>query len=92
MDANYMLACGIVWRKTADREAGWELVEALGSPDPEVRQFAQYTLLERRDQAMELLEDAITVGVLTPETAGPCMVELIRAGRLDPYIALTNDA
>ncbi len=92
MDANNMLARGIVWCKTADRDAGWELVEALGSPDPELRQFAQYTLLERRDEAMELLEDAIAVGVLTPEMAGPCMVELIRAGGSDPYIALTNDA
>jgi hypothetical protein len=36
VDANYMLACGIVWRKTADPDAGWELVEALASPDPEL--------------------------------------------------------
>ncbi len=92
MDVNYMLACGIAWRKTADQDAGWELVEALESPDPEVRQFAQYMLLERRDQAMELLEDAITLGVVTPETAGPCMVELIRAGASDRYTALPNDA
>ena len=34
MDFNYMLACGIVWSKTADPDAGWELVEALSSPDP----------------------------------------------------------
>jgi hypothetical protein len=33
MDANYVLACGIVWRKTADPEAGWELAQALESPD-----------------------------------------------------------
>ena len=25
MDVDYMLACGIVLRKTADPEAGWEL-------------------------------------------------------------------
>jgi len=34
MDVNYTLACGIVWRKTADPEAGWELVAALKSSDP----------------------------------------------------------
>jgi len=27
MNPDYMLACGIVWRKTADPEAGWELVK-----------------------------------------------------------------
>jgi hypothetical protein len=37
MDADYMMACGIVWRKTADPDAGRELVEALASPDPELR-------------------------------------------------------
>jgi hypothetical protein len=81
MDANYMLACGIVWRKTADPDAGWELVEALASPDPELRQLARDMLVQRRDNAMALLEDAVGAGVLTPEVAGPCMVELLRAGR-----------
>jgi hypothetical protein len=81
MDANYMLACGIVWSKTADPDAGWELVEALCSPDPELRQLAQDMLVQRRDNAMVILEDAVGAGVLTPEVAGPCMVELLRAGR-----------
>ena len=31
MDADYMLACGVVWRKTADPEAGWDLVDGLKS-------------------------------------------------------------
>ena len=81
MDANYMLACGIVWSKTADPDAGWELVGALASPDPELRQFARDMLIQRRDNAMVLLEDAVGDGVLTPEAAGPCVVELLRAGR-----------
>ena len=98
MDANYMLACGIVWRKTADPDAGWELVGALASPDPELRQFARDMLVQRRDNAMMLLammllEDAISAGVLTPEVAGPCMVELLRAGRSDTSIViLTREA
>lgn len=93
MDANYMLACGIVWRKTADPDAGWGLVEALASPDPELRQFARDMLVERRDNAMTLLEDAISAGVLTPEVAGPFMVELLRAGRSDTSIVtLTSEA
>ena len=81
MDAQYMLACGIVWSKTADPDAGWELVEVLASPDPELRQFAWELLLHRRDDAMAILEGAVRTGVLTPEVAGPCMVELLRAGR-----------
>ena len=81
MDANYMLACGIVWRKTADLDAGWELVEALASPDPDLRQLARDMLIQRRDNAMALLQDAVGVGVLTPEVAGPCIVQLLRAGR-----------
>ena len=52
-DFNYMLACGIVWSKTADPGAGWELVEALASPDPELRQFAREMLIHRRDNAMD---------------------------------------
>lgn len=84
MDAQYMLACGIVWRKTADPDAGWELVEALTSPDPELRLLARDMLIQRRDDAMALLEDAIGAGVLTPEVAGPCMVELLRAAMSDP--------
>ena len=37
MNTDYMLACGVVWRKTADPEAGWDLVDGLKSRDPEVR-------------------------------------------------------
>jgi hypothetical protein len=76
MDRNYMLACGIVWSKTADPDARWELVEALNSPNPEM-------LLHRRDNAMAILEGAVGTGVLTPEVAGPCIVELLRSGRTD---------
>jgi hypothetical protein len=81
MDPDYMMACGIVWSKTADPDAGWELVEGLASPDRELRQFAWKMLLHRRDNAMALLEGAVGTGVLTPEVAGPCIVELLRAGR-----------
>jgi hypothetical protein len=93
MDAQYMLACGIVWRKSADPGAGWELVEALASPDPELRQFARDMLVQRRDNAMALLEDAVGAGIVTPEVAGPCMMELLRAGKSscsDPLV--TNEA
>jgi hypothetical protein len=34
MDVDYMLACGLAWRRTADPVAGWELIEGLESNDP----------------------------------------------------------
>ena len=78
METLCMVACGIIWRNTADVDAGWELVAALGSPDPGLRQIARQMLVERRDNAMALLEAAITAGILTPEAAWPCMGELLR--------------
>jgi hypothetical protein len=81
MDTNYMLACGIVWRKTADPEAGWELVEALESPDPRLRLLAQNLLVENGEDSMDLLESAVTSGMISPEVAGPCMAEILQSER-----------
>jgi hypothetical protein len=81
MDASYMLACGIVWRKTADPEAGWELIEALESRDPDLRLLAQAMLLERGEESLGLLESAVAAGVVSPEIAGPCMAEILRSGQ-----------
>jgi hypothetical protein len=92
MDPDYMLACGIVWSKTADPEAGWKLVEALASPDPKLRQFAWEMLLHRRDNAMAILEGAVGTGVLTTEVAGPCIVELLRACRTGSDFPVAGDA
>jgi hypothetical protein len=79
MDTDYMLACGIVWQKTADPEAGWELVEALGSPDPRLRLLAQTLLVENGEYSMDLLEGAVANGVVSPQVAGPCMAEILRS-------------
>ena len=81
MDTNYMLACGIVWRKTADPEAGWELVEALQSTDPSLRLLAQSLLVETGEDSMDLLEGAVPRGILSPEVAGPGMAEILRSGQ-----------
>ncbi len=81
MDANYMLACGIVWRKTADPEAGWELVEALQSSDPSLRMLARIFLVETGRDSMDLLEGAVASGILRPDVAGPCMAEILRSGQ-----------
>ncbi len=81
MDTNYVLACGIVWYKTADAEAGSELVEALQSPDPRLRLLAQILLAEAGEESMRLLESALTKGVLCAQIAGPCMAEILHSVR-----------
>ena len=40
MNPDYIIACGIVWRKTAAPEAGLELAEGLESTAPRVRTLA----------------------------------------------------
>jgi hypothetical protein len=78
MNVDYMLACGIVWRKTADPEAGWDLIDGLKSRDPEVRLLAQALLIESGEISMGLLESALAVGIVEPDVACPCMAEILR--------------
>ncbi len=78
MNADYMFACGAIWRKTADPEAGWELVEGLESKDPQLRLLAQALLVESGESSMGLLESALAAGVVNPDVAGPCIAEILR--------------
>lgn len=78
MNVDYMLACGIVWQKKADPTAGWELIAALGSSDPWEREIAQTILVDAGERSMDLLEDAIRAGFVSPEAAGACMAEILR--------------
>lgn len=78
MNADYMLACGVVWRKTADPEAGRELVEGLESRDPALRVLAQALLVESGEISMGLLEEALATGAVNFDRAGPCMAEILR--------------
>src|SRR5579864_7397517 len=78
MNTDYVLACGVVWRRTADPEAGWDLVDGLKSRDPEVRVLAQTLLVESGENSMGLLESALAMGVIDTDVAGPCMAEILR--------------
>ena len=78
MNTDYVLTCGVVWRRTADPEAGWDLVDGLKSRDPEVRVLAQTLLVESGENSMGLLESALEVGIVDPNIAGPCMAEILR--------------
>ena len=78
MNPDYMLAWAFVWRRTTDSEAGLELLEALESGDPKIRLMAQRLLIESGEDSMGLLESALTAGALSPDSAGPCMAEILR--------------
>jgi len=84
MNTDYMLACGVVWRRTGDPEAGWDLVDGLKSRDPEVRVLAQTLLIESGESSMGLLESALAMGIIDPEVAGPCMAEILRIRHATP--------
>ena len=79
MEPDYIVACGIVWRKTADPVAGSELVEGLQSEDREIRSLAQRVLAESGEASMSLLESALAAGLVTPESAGPCLAVILRS-------------
>ena len=79
MQVDYMLACGIVWRRTADPVAGWGLIEGLESKDPCIQEMAKTLLVECGEPSMKLLESAVAMGIVNPETAGPCMAEILGA-------------
>jgi HEAT repeat protein len=78
MNPDYMLACGIVWHKTADPEAGLELVEALDSPDLSLRSLARALLVDGDEDSLRLLEGALIAGVVSPEAASGCIADILR--------------
>lgn len=77
MDVDYMLSCGVVWRRTADPVAGLELIGALESEDLHIRQIAKTILVECGEPSMSLLESALAEGVVSPDSAVPCMAEIL---------------
>lgn len=84
MNESYLFACGIVWQKTGDPEAGWELIEALRSPDAYVNSLASVVLVGTGLRSLELLETAVKDGILTPEQAAPSMMEILCRGAASP--------
>lgn len=77
MNKDFLLACGVLWRNTADLEAGWQLVDGLESRDPQVRLLAHAFLVEGGDESMRLLEEALSTGTVSTEIAGRCIAELL---------------
>ena len=77
MNVDYMLACGIVWRRTADPVAGWGLIEGLASKDPCIQEIAKTILVQCGESSMSLLESAVAAGMVSPDSAAPCMAEIL---------------
>jgi|GEM_PF-6017883 len=77
MNPDYLLACAIVWRKTADAEAGLGLLEGLDSPDPGVRTLSRALLIDDEEDSLRLLEGALAAGVVSPEAAGECIADIL---------------
>ena len=78
MNPDYLLACAIVWRKTADPEAGVGLVEGLESPDPTLRALSLALLIDGEESSMLLLEGALAAGLVDPQTASACIADILR--------------
>lgn len=87
MRVDYLLACGMVWRRTADPVAGWQLIEGLESKDPCIQEIAKTLLVDCGEPSMRLLESAVAVGIVRPESAAPCMAEILGARRQDDSVA-----
>jgi hypothetical protein len=86
IDLESLLACGVVFRSTADPEAGWKLLEGLESPDPTLRMLAQTFLVEGGSASMRILEGALSAGVLSSGTAAPCIAEILQGHSHEKWI------
>lgn len=69
IDLESLLATGIVFRNTADPEAGWKLLEGLESPDPDLRMLAQTFLVEGGSASMSILEGALSTGAVSTDSS-----------------------
>ena len=78
MDHEHLFEYGVLWRNTADPEAGWELIRGLQSLDSGLRSIAQVLLLENGQRSIELLENALAAGSLSPYIAVQCITEILR--------------
>lgn len=69
MELRYVFACGIVWRYTADPEAGWELIRALRDDDRDVQELAGLMLADTSQNSASLLNAAIARGGISGKDA-----------------------
>lgn len=75
----YVCACGMIWCDFADKDAGWELVLALASEEPEIREIATAALAKAGPVSVSLIEEALTLKSISPEQAAQCLVAILSA-------------
>lgn len=75
----YAYACAVLWCRSGEKEAGWELVRALTAEDSDVREIASDALAESGARSMSLLEMALAMKQITPEQAAPCLQQIVEA-------------
>lgn len=77
MELAYVFACGIVWRYTADTEAGWELIRALKDCDEDVQGLAAVMLADEPQNSVVLLNAAIAAGVVSGKDAADAFAGMV---------------
>ncbi len=73
----FTYACAVVWCRTGEKDAGWELVRALNEGDGEIREIASSALAEAGPRSLALIEAALTLKQITPERAAPCLLNIL---------------
>jgi len=91
IDLESLLASGVVFRSTADPEAGWKLLEGLESPDPALRILAHTFLVEGGSVSMSILEGGLSAGVVSTNTAARCIAEILRTQTQYKWIASEHE-
>lgn len=79
MNTETLLACGVLFRSTADPEAGCKLLEGLESRDPALRIMAKTFLVEGGSASLRILEEGLSAGIVGADTAAPCIAEILCA-------------
>ncbi len=57
MNANYVFLCGVMWYR-GQEDAGWELVRAIKSSDPDLKALAWAMLCRGSKKAMPTLKSS----------------------------------
>jgi HEAT repeat protein len=77
MSSAFTYACAVVWCRTGEKDAGWELIRALNDRECEVREIASSALAEAGPRSLSLIEAALTLKAITPEQAAPCLFTIL---------------
>lgn len=79
----------MVWCRSGEKDAGWELVRALNDADSEIREIASSALVEAGPPSLSLIEAALTLKEITPEQAAPCLLQIL--AKLPPDVVISDN-